>query len=144
MAVKSAMMTTTAGLKNSDGSLSRDYYAQGAGNAHPSAMFDPGLIFESGESDWLSFLEAYGFDYGSEVEPVDPSDYNSPSIAIGRLAGRQTVTRKVTAVKTGLYQAKVWVDGVDAKVTPSLLSFTRVGQTKSITVTLTRRSAPLR
>jgi hypothetical protein len=143
MAVKSAMMTTTARVKNPDGSLNRDYYAQGAGNARPSTMFDPGLIFESGESDWLSFLEAYGLDYGPEVEPVDPSDYNSPSIAIGRLAGTQTVTRKVTAVKPGMYKASVRVDGVDAIVTPSLLTFTRVGQTKTIKVTLKRRSAPL-
>ena len=144
MAVKSAMMTTTARLKNADGSLNRDYYAQGAGNARPSAMFNPGLIFDSGESDWLSFLEGYGLDYGPEVEPVDPSNYNSPSIAIGRLAGTETVTRKVTAVKTGLYKTNVSVDGVDATVTPSLLTFTRVGQTKTIKVTLTRRSAPLR
>ena len=107
-------------------------------------MFNPGLIFDSGESDWQSFLEAYGFDYGPEVEPIDPSDYNSPSIAIGRLAGTQTVTRKVTAVKTGLYKATVRVDGVAATVTPSLLSFARVGQTKTLKVTLTRRSAPLR
>jgi hypothetical protein len=143
MAVKSAMMTTTARLKNSDGSLSHDYYAQGAGNIRPSEMFNPGLIFDSGPADWESFLEGVGFDLGPEVDPVDPSDYNSPSIAIGRLVGRQTVTRKVTAVKPGLYKAKVSVDGVNATVTPSLLSFTRPGQTKTIKVTLSRRSAPL-
>jgi hypothetical protein len=143
MAVKSAMMTTTARLKNSDGSLSHDYYAQGAGNIRPSEMFNPGLIFDSGPGDWESFLEGVGIDLGPAVDPVDPSDYNSPSIAIGSLAGKQTVTRKVTAVKPGLYKAKVSVDGVDASVTPSLLSFTRPGQTKMIKVTLSRRSAPL-
>ena len=47
-------------------------------------------------------------------------------------------------MKTGLYKTNISVAGVDATVTPSLLSFTRVGQTKTLTVTLTRRSAPLR
>jgi fibronectin type III domain protein len=42
-----------------------------------------------------------------------------------------------------LYKASVRVDGVDATVTPSLLSFTRPGQTQTIKVTLNRRSAPL-
>ena len=36
MAVKSAMMTTSARIKNPDGSVSRDYYAQGAGNVRPT------------------------------------------------------------------------------------------------------------
>ena len=143
MAVKSAMMTTTARVKKSDGSLSRDYHAQGAGNIRPRNMFDPGLIFDSGPADWASFQAGVGFDLGPEVEPVDPSNYNSPSIAIGRLAGTQTVTRKVTAVRTGMYKASVRVDGVDATVAPTLLSFTQPGQTRTINVTLRRRSAPL-
>jgi hypothetical protein len=143
MAVKSAMMTTTARVKKKDGSLSRDYYAQGAGNIRPRQMLDPGLIFDSGPAEWESFMEGAGFDLGPEVDPVDPSDYNSPSIAIGRLAGTQTVTRKVTAVKPGKYKATVGVDGVDATVTPSLLSFTRPGQTRTIQVTMSRRSAAI-
>ncbi len=143
MAVKSAMMTTTARVKNADGSLSHDYYAQGSGNLRPREMLNPGLIFDSGPADWESFMEGAGYDLGPEVDPVDPSDYNSPSIAIGRLVGQQTVTREVTAVKTGTYKATVSVAGVDATVTPSMLSFTRPGQTQIIKVTLKRRSAPI-
>jgi len=144
MAVKSAMMTTAARVKNADGTLSRDYYAQGAGNVRPSAMFNPGLIFQSGPADWLSFVEGFGYEVADpEIEPIDPSDYNAPSIAIGRLVGTQTVTRRVTAVKPGLYRTSVAVPGVDATVRPSLLTFTRPGQTKTIKVTFTRRSAPL-
>jgi hypothetical protein len=143
MAVKSAMMTTTARVLDKDGSLSRDYYAQGAGNIRPREMFNPGLIFDSGPADWESFMEGVGIDLGPEVDPIDPSDYNSPSIAIGSLVGQQTVTRKLTAVKPGLYKATVRIDGVDATVTPSMLSFTRPGQTKTIEVTIKRRSAPI-
>jgi hypothetical protein len=77
------------------------------------------------------------------VDAIDPSDFNSPSIAIGKLVGTQTVTRRLTAVKPGLYRTSVAVPGVDASVTPSLLTFTRPGQTKTVKVTFTRRTAPL-
>jgi subtilisin family serine protease len=143
MAVKSAMMTTAARVRNADGSLSRDYFAQGAGNVRPTEMFNPGLVVESGVGDWLSFIEGAGAAELDEVEAIDPSDYNAPSIAIGRLVGTQTVTRKVTAVKPGLYRTSVAVPGVDARVSPSLLTFTRPGQTKTVKVTFARRSAPL-
>lgn len=143
MAVKSALMTTSARTKNADGSLSTDYYAQGAGNVRPSSMFNPGLILDSGPADWLGFIEGVeGVDF-PETEAIDPSNYNSPSIAIGKLVGRQTVTRTVTAVRPGAYRATVGVPGVDAKVTPSLLIFSRPGQKKTIKVTFTQRSAKL-
>ena len=119
MAVKSALMTTSARVKNADGSMSVDYYAQGAGNIRPSAMFNPGLVLESGVGDWLGFIEGAGADEFDEVEPIDPSSYNSPSIAIGSLVGTQTVTRRVTAVKAGQYRASVAVPGVTATVTPA-------------------------
>jgi hypothetical protein len=143
MAVKSAMMTTSAQVSNKDGSLNRDYHAQGAGNLRPREMFNPGLVFDSGPADWDGFMEGAGFDLGPEVDPIDPSNYNSPSIAIGRLAGKRTVTRKVTAVEPGLYKATVSVDGINATVTPPMLSFTQPGQTKTVSVTLSRRSAPI-
>ncbi len=143
MAVKSAMMTSSARVKNKDGSQNRDYYAQGAGNIRPREMFNPGLIFDSGPVDWERFMVGAGFDLGPEVDPIDPSDYNSPSIAIGRLVGEQTVTRKLTAVTPGLYTAAVSVDGVNATVTPSMLTFTQPGQTRTVNVTLSRRSAPI-
>jgi hypothetical protein len=49
----------------------------------------------------------------------------------------------VTAVKTGTYRTSVVVPGVNATVTPSLVTFTRPGQTKTIKVTLSRQSAAL-
>jgi len=44
-------------------------------------------------------------------------------------------------VRTGLYRTSVSVPGVNAKVTPSLLTFTRPGQTKTVKVTFSRRTA---
>ena len=70
-------------------------------------MFNPGLISSRGVGGLAELHRGRrGVDL-DEVEPIDPSDYNSPSIAIGKLVGTQTVTREVTAVKTGLYRTSV-------------------------------------
>jgi subtilisin family serine protease len=143
MAVKSAIMTTSSRVKTAAGKLSRDYSAQGAGNVRPDRMFNPGVIFDARETDWLGFLEGQGFATDTGVEPADPSNYNAASIAIGELVGSQTVTRKVTAVKPGSYQSTISVPGVAAKVNPSVLNFTSAGQTKTVTITFTREAAPL-
>jgi len=141
--VKSAIMTTAARVKKANGKVSHDYFAQGAGNVRPDRMFNPGVVFDAGEKDWLAFLEGEGFDTHTGVKPVDPSDYNAPSIAIGKLVGSQTVTRRVTAVKPGTYQTTISVPGVAATVTPSALTFSSAGQTKSVKITFTREAAPL-
>jgi len=143
MAVKSAIMTTSARVKTAAGKSSRDYYAQGAGNVRPDRMLNPGVIFDARERDWLGLLEGVGLDTDSGVQPIDPSDYNAPSIAVGKLVGSQTVTRKVTAVKPGSYQATISVPGVAATANPSTLNFTREGQTMTVTITLTPKEAPL-
>ena len=136
-------MTTSARAKTAAGKSSRDYYAQGAGNVRPDRMLNPGVIFDARERDWLGLLEGVGLDTDSGVQPIDPSDYNAPSIAIGKLVGSQTVTRKVTAVKPGSYQTTISVPGVAATVNPSTLNFTREGQTMTVTITLTPKEAPL-
>jgi subtilisin family serine protease len=143
MAVKSAIMTTSSRVKKANGKLSRDYLAQGAGNVRPDRMFNPGVVFDAKEKDWLAFLEGEGVDTHTGVKPIDPSDYNSPSIAIGKLVGSQTVTREVTAVKPGSYQTSISLPGVTATVNPSVLNFSTAGETKTVTITLTRNGAPL-
>ncbi len=124
MAVKSAIMTTASRVKKANGKGSRDYLAQGAGNVRPDRMFNPGVIFDSMEPDWWAFLKGEGFDTDSGVAAIDPSDYNSPSIAIGKLVGSQTVTRKLTAVKAGSYRSHdfgAWRDGDGEPVHRQLL-----------------------
>ena len=142
MAVKSAIMTTASRVKKANGKRSRDYLAQGAGNVRPDRMFNPGVIFDSGEQDWLSFLAGEGFDTDTGIAAIDPSDYNSPSIAIGKLVGSQTVTRKLTAVKAGSYRTTISVPGVTATVSPSIVNFSNAGETKTVKITLTRTDAP--
>ncbi|WP_199701816.1 S8 family serine peptidase [Jiangella rhizosphaerae] len=143
-AIKSAMMTTAYDLVLPSGEPDRDRFHAGAGHVDPARFLDPGLVYESGVREWLAFMEGTGEDTGVPgVEPIDPSDLNQPSIAVGALAGRQTITRTATAVTPGLYRASIDVPGFTARVTPSVLSFGRPGQSKTFEVTLTRTRAAL-
>lgn len=141
MKIKSGLMTTATDTKTASGARLRDPFAQGAGQVTPAKMFDPGVVYDAGDEDWLGYLEGLGLDTGTGVEAIDPSDYNAPSIAVGSLLEEQTVTRKITAVKPGLYRATAQIPGVRVKVTPSILNFDEAGQTKTFKVTFTNRSA---
>jgi len=141
MMVKSALMTTTSDVKTASGAVDNDPFARGAGEVQPSRMLTPGLVYDSGDADWLGYLEGNGIDTGTGVPAIDPSNYNTPSIAVGQLVGTQTITRRVTAVTGGLYRATVSVPGMKAVVTPSILNL-KAGETKSFTVKLTLDTAP--
>jgi subtilisin family serine protease len=147
MTVKSALMTTAVDTKTVTGQHDRDPFAQGAGEVWPKSMLKPGLVFNASEPDWLAYLKALGLkapgvDTHTAVAAVDPSDYNAPSIAVGQLLDRQTVTRRVTAVKAGRYRAVVSMPKLGVRVTPSVLRFTRPGQTRRFTVRFSKRTAP--
>ncbi|MGP3964330.1 S8 family serine peptidase [Nonomuraea sp. 3N208] len=148
MAIKSALMTT--GRDVLDGAHP---FAQGAGHVTPNNAADPGLVYDSDIKDWISFL--CGTTKGVEKEvcdalakqghSLDPSDLNAPSIAIGRMAGTQKVTREVTNVgrSTSTYTASVTgLSGITVKVTPDKLKL-RAGETKSFTVEFARDTAPM-
>ncbi len=143
MAVKSALMTTAINTKNPDGSANTDPFAQGAGIANPSAMLNPALVYDSGAQDWLAYLQGLGYDTGTGVAGVAASDYNQASIAAGSVLSTVTVTRKVTAVSTGIYHATASVPGFRTTVLPSILVMDHVGQVKQFKVVLTRTTAPL-
>lgn len=143
MAMKSALMTTAYDPLTSDGSPDLDHFAAGAGQVDPTRFLQPGLVYESTPDEWQAFLNASENAGIASVAPMDPSNLNQPSIAVGALAGEQRITRRVTAVTPGLYQAQVDVPGFITTVTPSALLFDRAGQTKEFTVMLTRATAPL-
>lgn len=143
MEVKSAMMTTARDLRTPDDEKDKNHFNSGSGNVDPTKFLDPGLLYDSDVEDWLAFLEGAEGPLGTGVDPIDPSDLNQPSIAVGALAGEQTITRSVTADKPGLYVGDVNVPGFKAKVRPKVLFFNEEGQTKEFTVTLTRKSAEL-
>ncbi|WP_127819573.1 S8 family serine peptidase [Microbacterium sp. CPCC 204701] len=137
--IKSAMMTTAYDTKNEDGSANTDPFAQGAGHVDPTRFFEPGLVYDNGAEDWAAFLQGKDLhDFG--VEPIDGSDLNLASIAIGSLSGPQTVTRDVRATTAGTYTAAASVPGVDVVVSPSSLTLAE-GATGTFTVTFTKTDA---
>lgn len=160
MAVKSALMTNAVQKDNHKqpiGDQAADTAATpldyGAGEVDAHNIFDPGLVYDSGPVQWLQYscgigvhlVLAGGQDSCDVVGTVDPSDFNSPSIAVGDLAGVQTVTRTVTNVdrKIGVYAAKVQAPaGFKVKVQPPVL-VVKPGKTATYKVTFTRTTAAL-
>ena len=151
MAVKSALMTTGYDVLDSSTAAQRAF-SQGAGHVKPNAAADPGLVYDSGWNDWLAFLcgssSAVGAGTCSALTAAgyktDASDFNGASIAVGDLAGVQTVTRKVTNVGTtaSVYSAAASVPGLSVTVTPSTLSLAP-GASGTFTVRLQRDTATL-
>jgi hypothetical protein len=153
MMIKSALMTTGTDVIEGGMSSATRIFRQGAGHVVPNKAMDPGLVYDSNFADWLAFLCGTTNGVGAATcntlaaagYSFDPSDGNSASIAIGDLAGIQTVRRRVTNVGRGTatYAAAVsGLSGVDVVVTPSTLVI-GPGQTKSFTVKFTRTTAEL-
>jgi len=152
MAIKSALMTTAYDVLDGGTPAPNTnpvlIFRQGAGHVDPNRAANPGVVYDSGWSDWLGFLCGTqlptSFCTSSGIPVLNPSDYNSPSIAIGALTGAQTVTRRVTNVSGNplTISAAATTAGFTAVVTPSTLTLA-AGETKSFTVTFTRTTAAL-
>ncbi|WP_244250805.1 S8 family serine peptidase [Arthrobacter crystallopoietes] len=133
--IKSALMTTAGDLVNEDGTTNTDNFATGAGQVDVRRMADPGLVYDSGVEDWYGFLQGAVGDIGLDEDlAIEAKDLNVPSIALGSLTGEVSVTRSVTALKSGTYRASVELPGIEATVEPSVLRL-RKGQEASFTVT---------
>lgn len=146
MAVKSALMTTSRRHLNANGSVDNVHFNGGAGFTDPQAMFQPGLVFDSNINDWYSFLKGQGVTslpldkkIPEDTRTSSGSNMNLASISIAGLAGRESVTRTVTATKTGLYKATATVPGFDVKVVPPVM-FIAAGQTKKVRVDFTPKA----
>ena len=155
MMIKSALMTT--GYDVLDGGTPAPntnpvlIFRQGAGHVQPNSAVDPGLVYNAGWNDWLAFLcgtttgvsastcnalQALGYS-------TDPSDLNVASIAIGDLAGAQTVTRKVTNVAgKSTYSFSFSGAGISASVSPATFTL-NPGQTETLQITITNTGAAL-
>jgi subtilisin family serine protease len=141
--IKSALMTTTTDTVSS----ALDPFAQGAGFVQPNPAEDPGLVYPTTANEYRQLLVGMGVQFAAPfdtLEPVDASDLNQASIAVGKLAGVESVTRRVKNVgsSTATYRASASVPGFDVAVSPSRLRL-QPGEEKSFTVTFTRSDAPL-
>jgi len=155
MMIKSALMTT--GYDVLDGGTPAPntnpvlIFRQGAGHVAPNKAADPGLVFDSGWNDWLSFIcatQPQGLTNTCNAlwnagYSKDPSDFNVPSIAIADLAGSQTVTRTVTNVGAmGTYSVSFSGAGISASVSPSTFTL-NPGQTQILQITISNVNAGL-
>lgn len=155
MAIKSALLTTatdqdTSGkpIQNAAGSAANPF-GYGAGEARPKVAMDPGLVYDSSYADWAKFVCGSGqvpsTDELCADGKIDASDLNYPTIAIGDLAGKQTVTRTVTNVGKlpELYFPKVeGLAKLKVTVSPRVL-ITLPGRSTTYRVTFENTGAPL-
>jgi hypothetical protein len=113
----------------------------------PNAAVNPGLVYNSGWTEWLGFLCGTGqltAAYCPSIK-IDPSNLNYPSIAIGDLAGTQTVVRRVTNVSGAPLTVNASVSGlpgVTAVVSPASLTI-GAGETKVFSVIFTTAGAAI-
>ncbi|WP_181009934.1 cell wall-binding repeat-containing protein [Ornithinimicrobium sufpigmenti] len=161
MAVKSAMMTTADPLNSNGepihyGGAPASPLHYGSGEVQPAASYGTPLVYESDFIDWYAYTCAIGqlqlvggqgvCDQVSDILGgiPDPSDLNYPSIAIGQLAGSQTVTRTVTATGAGgTYTASVEApEGMSVVVTPATIEVAEGGSAE-FEVTITNDGAPV-
>jgi hypothetical protein len=141
--IKSAMMTSTIDTVSS----ADDPFAQGAGFVHPTGAADPGLVYPTTPTEYRQYMVGLGVQFAppnDTLTPVTASNLNQASIAIGKLAGIETVTRRVKNVgsSTATYTASASVPGFDVSVTPSQITLAP-GAQATFTVTFTRADAPL-
>jgi hypothetical protein len=157
-AIKSAMMTTATQTDNQglpiarvDLGVNATPLEYGAGQVRPAGAFNPGIVYESGPLEWLQYTCGIGVALrlgdGSSVcdavGSIDPSNLNYPSIAVGDLPGKQTITRTVTNTtnQASVYVAKVQAPpGTTVKVTPTVLTVLP-RRSASYTVEISRTSA---
>lgn len=139
-AIKSALMTTASQTRTDNSPIAGGAFAYGAGQVVPNSAVNPGLVYDAGYNDWVAFLcgsGQIGNSFCSSIA-INPSNLNYPSIAIGALAGVQTVTRTVTNVgsQPATYTASVeGLAGITVTLPPTFSINPGASKTYSVTFT---------
>lgn len=151
-AIRSALITTATARRNDgkpileqDTTVVADPFGYGAGLVQTTAALDPGLVYDAGLADWLAFICGVGEACFDGIDPIDPSNLNSPSIAIGDFVGQQTIERTVTNVghAAATYTAQVQAPrGIKVEVKPSTLTVP-AGQSRTFRVQFSRTGSAL-
>jgi len=150
MMIKSALMTTGSDVLDGGTPAPNTnpvlIFRQGAGHVQPNSALDPGVVYDSGYTDWLNFI--CGVQPGSfcaAFNAIDPSNLNQASIAIGDMAGTQTITRtmrNVSGKALKLDAAMTGMTGFAVEISPASVTIP-AGKSATYTVKFTRVSAPL-
>lgn len=149
MAIKSALMTSAGDVLDGPNTNPLLIFRQGAGHVAPAGAAATPLVFDSNMRDWTGFLcgtqLSPSYCTGAGIPVLDPSDMNLASIAIGDMAGVQTVRRRVTNVSGSsatFTTSYTGLPGLAVTVDPSTLVIA-AGETKSFDVVFTRTTATL-
>ena len=141
MMIKSAFMTTSYQTLSTGGASDYSPFNWGAGHVDPNKAIDPGLVFDSNFADWINFLRGQKLVTSPGVA-LDASDLNSASIAIGDLAGIQSVSRTAKSVGSESETYTRSVVGLTGITVDAPASFTIApGATQAWTATFTRTDA---
>ena len=140
--IKSALMTTASDTVSS----ANDPFAQGAGFVNPNGAADPGLVYPTTPNEYRSYMVSLGVQFAPPFDtlpPIAASNLNQASIGVGKLAGVETVTRRVKNVgtTTATYTATASVPGFDHGRHPSSLTLAP-GAEGTFTVTFTADDRP--
>jgi Fibronectin type-III domain len=122
-------------------------FAQGSGFVNPNGAANPGLVYPTLPNEYRSYMISLGVQFNppfNTLPPISASNLNQASIAIGGLAGVETVTRRVKNVGTSkeMYKPTASVPGFDIKVKPAQINLSP-GEEATFTIEFTRKTAPL-
>ena len=148
--IKSALMTTTNGVKLANGTPDPNRFGYGAGHLNPNPAGDPGLVYDITTADYGRFLcglnltPPAGAGTCASLGSIQPYNLNLASLTAASVVGTVTLNRKVTNVTgaTSTYVATATLPGWNAVVSPASLTIAP-GATASYAVALTRTSAAL-
>ncbi|KAK1620289.1 hypothetical protein QYE76_025806 [Lolium multiflorum] len=159
-AVKSALMTTAYNADNAGGvigdmstSNASTPFARGAGHVDPNRAADPGLVYDAGTEDYITFLCALGYtakqvavfssaancstragsSVGNHNYPAFSVVFTSSKVAV---VTQRRVVRNVGSNASAMYRAKVTSPaGVNITVSPEQLQFSAAQKTQEYKVT---------
>ena len=150
-AIKSALMTSTTGVKLPNNTTDTDRWGYGAGHVNPNGAGATALVYDASPADYGRFLCGLGLappaGIGScaTLGSIQPYNLNLASITAASVPGSLTLTRRVTNVlpSAGTFIASVSdMTGWNVVVSPPSLTLAP-GASGSFSVALTRTSAAL-
>ncbi|VAI50214.1 unnamed protein product [Triticum turgidum subsp. durum] len=132
-------------------------FARGAGHIDPNSAVDPGLVYDAGTEDYITFLCALGYTakqvavFGSSTScstraGSSVGDHNYPAFSVVITSNKKKaavtqrrVVRNVGGDATTTYRAKITApDGVLVTVSPETLRFSATQKTQGYAVTFAR------
>lgn len=147
-AIKSAMMTSTTGVKLANGSSDGDRWGYGAGHVNPNAATSAPLVYDLAASDYGRYLCGVGLTPPAGIGTcaalgsIQPYNLNLPSITAASVPGSLTVSRRLTNVTAATQNVVPSISGMAGwivTVAPTSMQLAP-GASGNFSVTLTRTS----